>query len=143
MEGTRGSSSPSSPGTKRMACSLGRTRCTSGAIARAAAESGASSGTAAKCELCLTTQWCGPPTRRGSRRIPSTLTTHLPTWRHCPGPPPVSWRLKIWIWEGHVSMQKKARVEESPKRWDGVMAEMERRSVCCCLLLVACLLVAS
>ena len=62
MDGTRGSSSPLSPGTKRMACSFGRTRWTGGAIARAAAESGASSGTAAKCELCLTTQWCGPPT---------------------------------------------------------------------------------
>ena len=73
MDGTRGSSPPLSPGTKRMACSFGRTRWTGGAIARAAAESGASSGTAAKCELCLTTQWCGPPTRRGSRRSPSTI----------------------------------------------------------------------
>ena len=60
MDGTRGSSSPLSPGTKRMACSFGRTRWTGGVIARAAADSGASSGTAAKCELCLTTQWCGP-----------------------------------------------------------------------------------
>ena len=61
MDGTRGSSSPLSPGTKRMACSFGRTRWTGGAIARAAAESGASSGTAAKCELCLAPVHVGIP----------------------------------------------------------------------------------
>ena len=52
---------------------FGQEEMNRGAIARAAAESGASSGTAAKCELCRTTQWCGPPTLRGSRRSPSTI----------------------------------------------------------------------
>ena len=73
MVGTWGSSSPSSLSTKSVACSLSNTRCTGGAFAWAAAKSGSSSGTAAKCELCLTTQWCGPPILCGSRRSPSTI----------------------------------------------------------------------
>ena len=41
------------------------------------------SGTAAKCELCRTTQWLGPPTLRGSRRRTSTIqfnTCWLSRW---------------------------------------------------------------
>ena len=70
MEGTCGSSTPSSLGTKRVVCSLGNGTCTGGAFAWAAAKSGSSSGTAAKCELCRTTQWWGPPILRGDRRSP-------------------------------------------------------------------------
>ena len=73
MVGTCGSSSPSSLGTKRVASSLGNRRCIGGAFAWAAAKSGCSSGTAAKCELCLTTRWCGPLIMRGSRRSPSAI----------------------------------------------------------------------
>ena len=73
MVGTCGSSSPWSLGTKRVACSLGNRRCIGGAFASAAAKYGSSSGTPAKCELCLTTQLCGPPILRGSRCGPSTI----------------------------------------------------------------------
>jgi hypothetical protein len=31
--------------------------------------------------------------------------------------------LKLWIWEGHVSMQKLARVEKSQKHWDRVIGK--------------------
>ena len=73
MEGTCGLSTPSSLGTKRVACSFGNKRCTGGAFAWAATKSGSSSGTDAKCELCCTTQWWGPPIVRGSRRSPSKI----------------------------------------------------------------------
>ena len=72
MEGTC-SSTPSSLGTKRVACPFGNRRCTGGAFVRAAAKSASRSGTAAKCELCRTTEWWGPQTVRGSRHGPSTI----------------------------------------------------------------------
>ena len=86
MVGTCGSSSPSSLGTKRIACSLGNRRCTGGAFPWAVANSGSSSGTAAKCELCLTTQWCGPPILRGSRS-PSTIQFNACWLTKCEGGP--------------------------------------------------------
>ena len=52
-----------------------------------------------------------------------------------PKPQPVSWELKVWTWEGHVSMQQMPSVECIPKGWDRVMAETKRRCV-----VVACLL---
>ena len=39
------------------------------------------------------------------------LGGHLPTWRHRPGPPPVSLWLKTWIWQGHHLGSRVARVE--------------------------------
>ena len=36
---------------------------------------------------------------------------HLLTWRHRPGPPPVSFWLKTGIWQGHHLGSKMARVE--------------------------------
>ena len=60
MEDTCGSRTPSSLGTKRVACSFGNRRRTGGAFAWAAAKSGPSSGTATKCKLCRNTQWWGP-----------------------------------------------------------------------------------
>ena len=38
-------------------------------------------------------------------------TAQLPTWRHRPGPPPVSLWLKTWIWQGHHLGSRVARVE--------------------------------
>ena len=69
----------------------------------------------------------------------AVLRGHHPTWRPCPGAPPVSFWLKTWIWQGHHLGYRMARVEQSPKRWNGVIAKTERRSAS---LLVACLLVA-
>ena len=69
------------------------------------------------------------------------LGGHLPTWRHRPGPPPLSFRLKTWIWQGHHLVSKMATWANDPKRWDGAMAKTARRRVvacCCLLLLVAC-----
>ena len=39
------------------------------------------------------------------------LGGHLPTWRPRPGPPPLSFWLKTWIWQGHHLGSKMARVE--------------------------------
>ena len=39
------------------------------------------------------------------------LGGHLPTWRPRPGPPPASFWLKTWIWQGHHLGSKMARVE--------------------------------
>ena len=68
------------------------------------------------------------------------LGGHLPTWRHRPGPPLVSFWLKTWIWQGHHLGSKMATWANDPKRWDGAMAKTARRRVvvvaCCCLLLV-------
>ena len=66
------------------------------------------------------------------------LGGHLPTWRHRPGPPPVSFWLKTWIWQGHHLGSKMATWANDPKRWDGAMAKTARRRVvaCCCLLLL-------
>ena len=66
------------------------------------------------------------------------LGGHLPTWRPRPGPPPVSFWLKTWIWQGHHLGSKMATWANDPKRWDGAMAKAARRRVvaCCCLLLV-------
>ena len=69
------------------------------------------------------------------------LGGHLPTWRPRPGPPPVSFWLKTWIWQGHHLGSKMATWANDPRRWDGAMAKTARRSVvvvvvaCCCLLL--------
>ena len=55
------------------------------------------------------------------------LGGHLPTWRPRPGPPPVSfffW-LKTWIWQGHHLGSRMAKVESSPRRWEGAMAKTE------------------
>ena len=68
------------------------------------------------------------------------LGGHLPTWRHRPGPPPVSLWLKTWIWQGHHLGSRMAKVESGPRRWEGAMAKTARRRACCCLLLVACCL---
>ena len=57
----------------RVACSLGKRRGTGGAFVWAVAKSSSSNGTAAKCELCRTTLWWGPPTLRGSRHRPCTM----------------------------------------------------------------------
>ena len=68
------------------------------------------------------------------------LGGHLPTWRHRPGPPLVSFWLKTWIWQGHHLGSKMATWANDPKRWHGAMAKTARRRVACCclLLLVAC-----
>ena len=91
LEGLHGGyvrlSSPSSLGTKGVACSLRNRRCTGGAFAWAAAKSGSSSATAAKCELCLSTQWCGPPILRGSSRSPSTMQFNACWLTTCEGGP--------------------------------------------------------
>ena len=39
------------------------------------------------------------------------LGGHLPSWRPRPGPPPVSFWPKTWIWQGHHLGSKMARVE--------------------------------
>ena len=70
----------------------------------------------------------------------AVLGGHLPTWRHRPGPPPVSFWLKTWNWQGHHLGSRMAKVESSPRRWEGAMAKTARRRACCCLLLVACCL---
>ena len=63
------------------------------------------------------------------------LGGHLPTWRHRPGPPLVSFQLKTWIWQGHHLGSKMATWAKDPKRWDGAMAKTAwRRVVACCLL---------
>ena len=54
------------------------------------------------------------------------LGGHLATWRHRPGPPPVSFWLKTWIWQGHHLGSRMAKVESSPRRWEGAMAKTER-----------------
>ena len=41
----------------------------------------------------------------------ANLGGDLPTWRPRPGPPPVSFWLKSWIWQGHHLGSKMARVE--------------------------------
>ena len=50
------------------------------------------------------------------------LRGHLTTWRHRPGPPPVSFWLKTWIWQGNQLGSKMATWAKDPKRWDGAMA---------------------
>ena len=65
------------------------------------------------------------------------LGGHLPTWRHRPGPPPVSFWLKTWIWQGHHLEPKMATWANDPKRWDGALAKTARRRV---VVVVACLL---
>ena len=62
---------------------------------------------------------------------------HLLTWRHRPGPPPVSFWLKTWICQGHHLGSRMAKVESGPRRWEGALAKTARRRVvacCCCLL---------
>ena len=53
------------------------------------------------------------------------LGGHLPTWRHRPGPPPVGFWLKTWIWQGHHLGSRMAKVESSPRRWEGAVAKTE------------------
>ena len=38
---------------------------------------------------------------------------HLATWRLRPRAPSVSWGLKFWIWEGHLSMWEMARANRA------------------------------
>ena len=64
------------------------------------------------------------------------LGGHLPTWRHRPGPPPVSFWLKTWIWQGHHLGSRMAKGQSGPRRWEGAMAKTARRRV----VVVACLL---
>ena len=66
------------------------------------------------------------------------LGGHLPTWRPRPGPPPVSFWLKTWIWQGHHLGCRMAKIEAGLRRWEGAMAKTARRPVVACLL--ACLL---
>ena len=44
------------------------------------------------------------------------LGGHLPNWPPRPGPPPVSFWLKTWIWQGHHLGSRMAKVESSPRR---------------------------
>ena len=60
------------------------------------------------------------------------LGGHLPTWRLCPGAPWASFWLKTWVWQGHHLGSRMARVEQSPKRWNRVRPNTERRVACCC-----------
>ena len=53
------------------------------------------------------------------------LGGHLPTWRPRPGPPAVSFWLKTWIWQGHHLGSKMAKVEPSPRHWEGAMVKTE------------------
>ena len=57
----------------------------------------------------------------------------MPTWRPRTGPPPVSFWLKTWIWEGQHLGSKMATWAKDPKRWHGAMAKTARRML---LLLV-------
>ena len=41
----------------------------------------------------------------------AVLGGHLQTWRPRPGAPPVSFRLRTWIWQGHHLGSRMARVE--------------------------------
>ena len=52
-----------------------------------------------------------------------------------PRAPPVSFWLKTWIWQGHHLGSRMAKVESSPRRWEGTMAKTARRRDCCLLLL--------
>ena len=67
------------------------------------------------------------------------LGGHLPTWRHRPGSPMVSFWLKTWIRQGHHLGCRMAKIESGPRRWEDAMAKTARRRVVACLL--ACLLV--
>ena len=51
------------------------------------------------------------------------LGGHLLTWRPRPGPPSVSFWLKTWIWQGNNLGSRMAKVESSPRRWEGAMAK--------------------
>ena len=53
------------------------------------------------------------------------LGGHLLTWRPRPGPPPVTFWLKTWIWQGHNLGSRMAKVESSPRHWEGAMAKTE------------------
>ena len=53
------------------------------------------------------------------------LGGHLQTWRPRPGPPPVSFWLKTWICQGHHLGSRMAKVESSPRRWEGAVAKTE------------------
>ena len=69
------------------------------------------------------------------------LGGHLPTWRLRPGPPPVSFWLKTWIWQGHPLGSKMATRAKDPMRGDGAMAKTAWRRACLLLLLLfACCL---
>ena len=66
------------------------------------------------------------------------LEGNLPTWRLRPGLPTVSLGLKLWIWEGHVSMHGWSRVEPEALGWSNGQNGKER-CLSLMLLLVACL----
>ena len=67
------------------------------------------------------------------------LGGHLPTWRPRPGPPPVSFWLKAWIWQGHHLGSRMAKVESSLRRW---LWPKRNGDLFACLLVVACCLLA-
>ena len=66
------------------------------------------------------------------------LGGHLPTGRHCSGPPTLTFWLKTWICQGHHVGSTMATWANDPKRWDGAMAKTARRSACCCCCCSCC-----
>ena len=68
----------------------------------------------------------GPKLRRFGRAPPDLAPP--------PGPPPASFWLEIWIWQGDHLCSKMATWAKDPKRWDGAMAKTAQRRVvaCCC-----------
>ena len=63
------------------------------------------------------------------------LGGHLPTWRPRPGPPPVSFWLKTWIWQGHHLGSRMAKVESSPPIFGKVQWRKRNSDVLACCLL--------
>ena len=57
------------------------------------------------------------------------LGGHLPTWRHRPGPPPLIFLLKTCIWQGNHIGTRMAKVESSPRRWEGAMGKTRLKMV--------------
>ena len=68
----------------------------------------------------------------------AVLGGHLRTWHPRPGPPPVSFWLKTWIWQGHHLGSKMATWAKDLKRCDGAMAKTARRRVVVVVVAVAC-----
>ena len=64
------------------------------------------------------------------------LGGHLPTWRHRPGPPLVSFWLETCIGQGLHLGSKKVTWANDPKRSHGAIVKTARRRVACCPLLL-------
>ena len=62
----------------------------------------------------------------GAGGQPGPRTGHLLTWRHRPGPPPVNFWLKTWIWQGHYLSTRMAKVQSNRRPLEGEMAKAER-----------------